>query len=423
MERKNKSLKDRIHDDSIRQIKEKIDSGYFWQDSIPFDANNSLNDISNEKINAFYDSLGFQDRYKREQKIFDLKVLLGNLLQTKKAISISLNVNNYKFTKYNQVSEFIINLVHCLNNKKYITMKTGFQSETQNKKASRNTRIAVSRKLIEYFPEWSAICIYAPKELVILRDDKKQLLDYKETAETWRIRDILKLVNKVNAEATIEFENDKLNAVLTAIFKNKFTMGGRLYTKGYRHHQGFSGANRKEITINGESIVELDYSGLHPNLLYSAEGIQYFGDPYKAIDNRGVLRDFLKMILLCLINSKIRVQAISAANFWLYEHKEEKAKLENEIGAININEFVDKFFEVHKKISHYFCNENKTGLRSMNKDAKIALDIINHFGKQNIPCLPIHDSFIVQEKYRDELKSVMQNTYKKHTGFRIKIKE
>jgi hypothetical protein len=58
-----------------------------------------------------------------------------------------------------------------------------------------------------------------------------------------------------------------------------------------------------------------------------------------------------------------------------------------------------------------------------NKDSKMALFIIQHFSKKGVPIFPIHDSFIVQEKYRDELKMVMQKAYAKYNnGFKIDIK-
>jgi len=59
----------------------------------------------------------------------------------------------------------------------------------------------------------------------------------------------------------------------------------------------------------------------------------------------------------------------------------------------------------------------------MNLDSRIALDVLDHFAKQNIPILAIHDSFIVQDKYKNELWQIMENTYEKHTdGFTCKIK-
>ena len=79
------------------------------------------------------------------------------------------------------------------------------------------------------------------------------------------------------------------------------------------------------------------------------------------------------------------------------------------------------FFDVHKSIAHYFCNGKESGLRIVNKDSKIALDIINHFVKQGRPILCIHDSFIVEQKYKNELKNVMKKTYTKHTKFRCVV--
>ena len=82
-----------------------------------------------------------------------------------------------------------------------------------------------------------------------------------------------------------------------------------------------------------------------------------------------------------------------------------------------------EFRRLHNPIDHYFCNGTETGLRVMNLDSRIALDIVDHFAKQNIPILAVHDSFIVQEKYEDELRQTMENTYEKHTnGFKCKIK-
>ena len=78
--------------------------------------------------------------------------------------------------------------------------------------------------------------------------------------------------------------------------------------------------------------------------------------------------------------------------------------------------------EQHSEIAKYFCQGKKTGMEIMNKDAMIALDVVNYFAKQDIPILPIHDSFIVQEQHRRELYNTMKRVYRKHTGFRIQIK-
>ena len=45
-----------------------------------------------------------------------------------------------------------------------------------------------------------------------------------------------------------------------------------------------------------------------------------------------------------------------------------------------------------------------------------ALDIVNHFARQGAPILPVHDSFLVQARYQDELRHVMNQAYAHHTG-------
>ena len=199
-------------------------------------------------------------------------------------------------------------------------------------------------------------------------------------------------------------------------------MYGRLHTRGYRHYQGLNEEERAEITINGDPVVELDYSGMHPHLLYAKEGIQFFGDPYAIVDHQLEARPFLKQILLCLLNSKDELTAERAGNYWLARNHKERNAL-YDIGITRARPIIDAFKQVHKPIAHHFCNGKKTGMRIMNLDAKIALDVVDHFAKQEIPILAIHDSFIVQEQYKDELKRTMQRIYRKHTkGFRIPVK-
>ncbi len=151
----------------------------------------------------------------------------------------------------------------------------------------------------------------------------------------------------------------KLSAFLHAIFNREFTLYGRLQTRGHRHYQGFSEDDRREITINGDPVVELDYSGLHPYLLYAKEGIQFWRDPYSIIDSRPEVRPFLKIILLAMLNAKDETEAERTANYWLYRNHEEREDLA-EIGITKARPLIEKFRQEHKKIDHYFCNGKQT---------------------------------------------------------------
>lgn len=51
----------------------------------------------------------------------------------------------------------------------------------------------------------------------------------------------------------------------------------------------------------------------------------------------------------------------------------------------------------------------------------IASDVINYFTKKNIAILPVHDSFIVEKTYENELLNVMEKAYKKRFKYNPEI--
>ena len=401
-----------------------------------------------------------QKLYKLEQKKNDLDILLANLIKEHaingqvvqnphkviKVIAFSSNRNHYSYTRYwfIKCSAFTIDLKNGLEKKRMAEFKKWFNYP--NKSRSYLGRLWPTRKLLELFGNQPVVIKKYPPLIQIKGDDDK-FIDFKKTdkVKIHRIEKILKMVNKVNAEAEIELvqkngEMLKLNTALHTVFRNKTTLGGRLYTSGHNHYQQFSGEERARITINGDDVVELDYSALHPRLLYAKEGIQYGkdNDPYADVNPVLVFRPWLKIILLSLLNSKTRNIARGAAWEWLnpdyanklftsLSHKQKKrvskiSRIKNE-GYYDATPFIGAFYEKHKPINKYFCKGKETGRRLQNQDGQIALQIVNHFGKQGIPILAIHDSFVVQRQHKDELNTVMQRQYTRHTGgFKCPIK-
>ncbi len=360
-----------------------------------------------------------QPGYKLDQKKFDAEVLISNLLDHKnKPTSISFDSGYWTKSRYKQTSAYVLKLVNEMQEQGMIELRKGYFTTEE----SRRTRIWATETLLDYFPKLSPHVFREPVELVELRDAKGKLKEYRDTGETHRIRAVLERVNEVNAEAHIQYRKFRLVAHLHAIFKERFTMYGRLHTRGYRHYQGFDEDERAEITINGEPVTELDFSGLHPRLLYAKEGIQFDEDPYSLVNENPIARPFLKHVLLFLLNSTDEVSAEAAANYWLFRNPGERGRLQ-EIGITRARPIIDAFKEAHALISHHFCTGKRTGLRIMNLDAKIALDVVHHFAEQNIPILAVHDSFLVQSRFENQLRKVMNDSYCKHTkGFHCPIK-
>jgi hypothetical protein len=255
----------------------------------------------------------------------------------------------------------------------------------------------------------------------------KTQLPVKETEVVKRMTKILERLNEINNGAniciTIDGEEQRLNVAVVAKFTNKQTLGGRLYAKGRMYFQQYNGEERKGITFNGKETVEVDFTALHPMLLYAGENIPYSSDPYKVVDDRPELRPFLKIILLCMVNAADFNDARRAADDWLL-HKSDPEIRKNiyKLGITKSKPFLERFLEIHTPIAKHLCSGRETGLKLTNKDALIAIEIVNHFVKQNIPILTMHDSFLVEKKYHEELKKVMLREYKKLTGFEIKIK-
>lgn len=409
-------MKNAVLYNARKDRKKRRQSPEWLQNAIPFDHDLCLIKHKNQekKISRLCELSN------RKENRRNLNVLLANLINVRKRIPVyvSLSPNAWKHTRYTSAGASTIKIIKKLNELKLINMKLGYYTEED----SRYTRIWSTDRLLKYFPKYEESVTRKPVELVELRDEEGNLELYEDDDKTRRIRTLLKNVNDVNSQAKIRFYKESLNASLVAIFKKDFTLYGRLHTRGYRHYQGWSGEERKEITINGDSVVELDYSGLHPHLLYANEGYQFMLDPYSIVDNRIEARSFLKQILLCMLNSSDELTAERAANYWLYQNHSERRALKR-IGITRARPIMRAFIEAHRKINHYFCCGKETGLKVMNKDAQIALDVIHYFAKRRIPILAVHDSFLVQNQYEKKLNKVMLNMYSKHTnGFKIPIK-
>jgi len=360
--------------------------------------------------------------YNLEQIKLDLEILIANLFLNSKPVAISLNRNNWKKDSSRRASAGTLKLIKSLVEKGYISIAKGYRTKTE----SRNTRIWPSEILRNYRSQYKKFIIYDPVQLVILRDrGTKTRIAFSKDLKTSKVVNgievVLRKVNRLNLESHITFKGKRINTSLIAIFIGNIELYGRFHTLGSNHYQGLSGDERKEILINEEVTVELDYSSLHPFMLYAMEGIQYKGDPYSVVNENPAARSFLKRILLYMINARDELTAERASNMW-YRKESDIIEL-NKIGIYRARPLIDQIKLKHHKIAKYFCKGRDTGLKVMNKDAKIALRVIKHFANKEIPILAIHDSFIVQAKYEQELREVMAQAYTKETnGFVCSVK-
>ena len=218
---------------------------------------------------------------------------------------------------------------------------------------------------------------------------------------------------------------------LKAVFNDSnWSHGGRLYASATKigfNYQCIPSDMRKSIIIDGMPTVEVDYSGMHPHLLYARLGKSLSGNVYDFLPCED--KPLAKFALLVMLNAKSKQAAIGALMKRLNDLRLasglspkkdalRKALLRNS----EFEEIVDKAAKRHAEIRSFFYRG--TGIRLQNIESLIALDIVHHFCIQNIPVLPVHDSFIIPKQHRKQLSCEMLKVYKRHAnGFSCPIKQ
>ena len=190
---------------------------------------------------------------------------------------------------------------------------------------------------------------------------------------------------------------------LHRVFNNEsFKSGGRFYGA---FHLELPKELRRHIYLNGESTVELDYSALHIRMLYHREEIDYETDPYQDVCDTKEERSIYKQVLLVAINADSEKSAIQAIRDRL-----RKKNLGIGLTDAEILLRLNKFKEVHPRIAHYL--NTGIGLRLQNLDSRITDIVLKNMTKREIPCLPVHDSYIVPQSHKDLLFQEMTNAYR-----------
>ena len=341
-------------------------------------------------------------------------------------LGVHMNNNAYKAkSRYNElhISKKTILVINHLHNLKFIHLKSGYFA--QGKKEGRVTRIWAADKLIKHFEKakygLENFQTHTDREVIVLRDNSKKDIEYEDTTQTIKMRELVKAYNDLLKrtfidipelkEPFISLENKHIyisqhEKFVRRIFSNNsWNENGRFYGGWW---QRIPKQWRSKIYINDMPTIEDDYSSLHPILLYAQKGIDYNklkrGDPYDVakldIDDLETKRKLIKTLFLTAINSKDEQSCFQAV----------KSELQMEIPYFkftfeNLHSILQQLKDNHSEIANDFCNGKGIGL--LNLDSQIAEYIIEKFVAHDIPILCVHDSFIVSVKQDNFLRKTM----------------
>lgn len=193
--------------------------------------------------------------------------------------------------------------------------------------------------------------------------------------------------------------------------QGEWDRGGRFY-RGF--WQNIPAKYRRFLTINGKSVVEVDYKCLHPRLAYAKHRINYIEDAYDLTEYGygAEWRPALKIALnamLCSDNKHKAVCGVTIAINRLFVEQGMK-----KVTRIEVERVFDAFTLKHKPIRKKFYTG--AGVKLQCKDAQMTEEILLTLMGEGVPCLPIHDSYIVQAEHGDRVEQLMQVVYTKHTG-------
>jgi hypothetical protein len=368
-----------------------------------------------------HDQLRKRSRKKRDLEIFQRQIeaiiceaIHRYLTGANKRIAISL-FNRYLARKdaesnilNNTISQNLKNLSAPV--MAFLELQAGDRNEGQV------TTFWAGKRLITRIKErqigYQDITLEQSKNVIELRNKKStgatkgKLIRYEETRLTRQYRDEMEQINAFLREANICYQDNKdiddSRVELKRIFNNgSFEEGGRLYGGFWI---SMKSDDLKEVTIDDEWVVALDYGQMAVRLGYSrANATVHFDDGY-LIPNWEKARELTKKLINVMINS-------TSSDEWTVPKKHQK--------LYPFREKIERYLitdicTFHKPISKLFGKPN--GMRFMFLESEILIDVLMELNGLGIVALPIHDGLLVKPSQQETAKKVMLKVFKNHTN-------
>ena len=402
------------------------------------------NDIQNNAFETIITSFLSEvpDRYNKDVARKYFNRVVANLWKkslTRQAVCIPKDRAKYYWSDISELGEPEISIglmkvvLSWLRTNRYMGERIGYKDEGV-------TRYWAKEKLLKVFEhtDVSALASVGKEfKLVTLKDIYKRVVVspvYNSKCEEYETR--LAAINKVydlhEFKCKLNFREslDSFRPRLKAVFNNlSWDEGGRLYASGSEmgiDYQCINSDLRKWIQIDGNPTVELDYSGLHVNMLYALEKLPLIGDAYDFV--HVALRPLAKFVMLVMLNADSEEQVAKVLNTRREELRyatglsPKKVLLRRALLATDdFVEIINRCKDRHHNIAKYFFS--KYAVKLQNRDSQMALDIVSRFSEFNIPVLPVHDSFVIDASYKDQLEREMKDVYKLYNnGFDCAVK-
>ena len=269
-------------------------------------------------------------------------------------------------------------------------------------------------------------------DVIELRNSNKKAIDFTLTSEIKEMQKVIRKLNEVNSKHTFMCkERGEMTNIYTRIFSREdFGLGGRWYRAGILEVKNKESRARLDVTIDGEAVVEVDFSCLHFRTVAAMFGVpeelvplDLYTEPLKRLLQTGedwseydnsVDRNIIKLAVNILFNSRSlrsAAGAISETLRCLPPQDREKSRLGGSQDVIEL------LAECYPEFVPYFRGEiENLGLILQRADSNIVERVVREFISHNKPILPVHDSFLCKADDLDLLLEAMGRGFRDELG-------
>jgi hypothetical protein len=181
---------------------------------------------------------------------------------------------------------------------------------------------------------------------------------------------------------------------------------------------------RRDILIDGEETIELDYSAQVPHIVAGLAGIQLTGDPYTLpleipFISAETKREVVKAVVVVALNASDRKSLLRGVRGKIHDLPWESRSGLN-LTDKSLEPIIDAVLEALPYLEPYLLKGQ--GKQLFMHDAEIAQRIIQTFLDAGKVVLCIHDGFIVKKRDEHFLRETMHSVWFEMFGTTIPIK-
>ena len=334
----------------------------------------------------------------------------------------------------------------------FIELLKGSRDYRDSKKSFASI-VRFKQKLVDMLGE-DVLMLYIPSGCVdypiVLKDRaSKEVIELIKTEEVEEMAEEMNRYNESLAKADIRFGGEVVPLLeYQRTFSGDFKSGGRLFVHGGSIQIVPQALRLSAITIDGEAVVELDYSANHPRILYeimsSEEGevVPIDIDPYDCdasflkIDYEKIeehkkrfglkwynpVRNYFKHVMMRALNCESDQKAVASIANEIYNDSKREEGGRAFVGLIKPDSrlALSAICKNNQPIERLFFQDKGIWLQHL--DSEIALRVIDLMLQKGEVVLCWHDSFQCRESAKDLLYTAMVEAWGEVLGSCLYVK-